>query len=1009
MTATIDAFGLADEIVIYVEDDTFQLAKVKQIDSYAGCMIAVTEDNELWVWGYSICPIPCKIMNGVRSATIDSLYNYLNCLNLYIVNVEGKVEQYTYYFESNELEKRSNSILAGLTNIVRIDGSSGSMYYATDEDGVVYAWGGNNSYGQLGIGTSGNCNTPTEVLIVDSVKEIVFNHYCTLFLTENGDVYLAGGQTTLYSEPQKILSNVKKIRGYLDCGFSNLIAETADGLKYAVDSSGSCSTISYKNGFDIYNGCLYNDDKLISGPSDIETMWRVYGDDQVFVLCSDGTLWGMGKNDKWQLTCLADTTENDKLVPIYFGLSSDESEIPTPDVQFDALTGAVIVTYDNAMMKSSDYSNIKLTDADGKSADVTATLENNVLSLTATLTAGEYTLTVPAGTVKNQYGNLNEALTYTFTVSDPTPIEEPVYVPLTVENISLTDGRTLVALSGSFRFTANKECLADAEKIHLTDADGNAVALTVTVNGSVVTVSYAGLAEGTQYTLTADEGFLYDAENALSSAWSAGFTTVQSSERFFWTQEYFDACMEANYKNCNLLFYHNVILNSFKADSVSSWLRITGEDTTTLTRYGLAGNYWGTVNEELIGKQIIDFDDYQSLADLLETPYLTEAPEDVWPFVTDAYLLNADGERVDTVGNETVTFVVEFNRDMDTASKLRVKFGSSKPYAEYEISGEWVTARRWEGTYTLKTTIENGNQYFNISGASASGDPFLKLYEHAGRFRFEIDTTSAKSMTMQGNATETGVQLEWQQDDFDTLFGYNVYRSTSEDGFYQKLNTAVIPSDTKEFFDDTVEPGTVYYYNFTVVQSDMQESTPSGKITIMSMDTMAPNVYHSPVRTGYTNSNLIISATVTDNLAVSTVKLYYRTVGTVEWNVTVMQANNSKYSAVIGSECLTTAGIEYYIEATDGINKTCRGSAESPYSVNVRLAVAESAKGDVDGDGAITTKDALMLLQAANDLLNLSEEQFLRADLNGDGELSAVEALRILQYVSGKVSTIVTE
>lgn len=66
----------------------------------------------------------------------------------------------------------------------------------------------------------------------------------------------------------------------------------------------------------------------------------------------------------------------------------------------------------------------------------------------------------------------------------------------------------------------------------------------------------------------------------------------------------------------------------------------------------------------------------------------------------------------------------------------------------------------------------------------------------------------------------------------------------------------------------------------------------------------------------------------------------------------------------------------------------------------------KNSLGDVDGDGTITTKDALMLLQAANDLLNLTEEQFLRADIDGDGELSAAEALRILQYVSGKVSTI---
>ena len=50
--------------------------------------------------------------------------------------------------------------------------------------------------------------------------------------------------------------------------------------------------------------------------------------------------------------------------------------------------------------------------------------------------------------------------------------------------------------------------------------------------------------------------------------------------------------------------------------------------------------------------------------------------------------------------------------------------------------------------------------------------------------------------------------------------------------------------------------------------------------------------------------------------------------------------------------------------------------------------------------------DALMLLQAINDLLNLDAGQFERADLNGDGLLTASEALKILQYVSGAIGSL---
>ena len=452
-------------------------------------------------------------------------------------------------------------------------------------------------------------------------------------------------------------------------------------------------------------------------------------------------------------------------------------------------------------------------------------------------------------------------------------------------------------------------------------------------------------------------------------------------------------------------FNSNVILNDFNSTS-DFWFKVNAGDNSD--RFiDVSNNYWGTIDEEMIGYQIVDVNDYPTYGMVLYDPYLLAPPEDVWPLVTDAYLLDHNGERVFTVGNEEVTFVVEFNRDMDTDYGLRVRFGAAEPYAEYEIPGEFVTPRRWEGVYTLKTTIENGTQYFRIENGRAADDHWLTLYERPARFRFEIDTTSAMAMVMQGEATDTGIDLTWLQDDYDTLAGYNIYRSTREDGYCTKLNNVVIPVGSEHFFDDTVEPGVVYYYNFTVVLTDMSESTPSGKITIMSKDTMAPNIYHTPVRTAYTGSKLIITATVTDNLGLSSVKLYYRTVGTDDWSVTEMVAVNNKYNGIIPADKLSLDGLEYYIEAFDGVNYTYNGSAASPYAVTVKQAVEASSLGDVDGDGVITGKDALMIVQAINDLLNLTEDQFMRADINGDGELSSAEALRILKYVSGKVTTIV--
>jgi hypothetical protein len=236
--------------------------------------------------------------------------------------------------------------------------------------------------------------------------------------------------------------------------------------------------------------------------------------------------------------------------------------------------------------------------------------------------------------------------------------------------------------------------------------------------------------------------------------------------------------------------------------------------------------------------------------------------------------------------------------------------------------------------------------------------------------------------------------------------GYNVYRSTSEDGLYTRVNQTVIPADTMEFFDDTVEPGVQYYYNFTVVQTDLSESAPSGKITIMSKDTMAPDIYHSPVYNATTGSNLIISATVTDNLNITYARVYYRIKGEDEWRVAVMNNLNDKYSAIIIADHITTEGLEYYIEAFDGVSYTYKGTADAPYFITVQEAVSKDALGDVNGDGLITNLDALMLLKAINDQINLTPEEFARADLDGNGELAAKEALCILQYVSGAIGSV---
>ena len=172
------------------------------------------------------------------------------------------------------------------------------------------------------------------------------------------------------------------------------------------------------------------------------------------------------------------------------------------------------------------------------------------------------------------------------------------------------------------------------------------------------------------------------------------------------------------------------------------------------------------------------------------------------------------------------------------------------------------------------------------------------------------------------------------------------------------------------------------------------------------LDTEKPNLYHTPVNQGYLNNNLVIYCTASDNVGVTSVILYYRTKGDTAWKQLTMLKQNDKYSATIFGSELSLDGLEYYIVASDGINEITKGSSESPYNVLIKDSSALAMFGDVDGDGIITTKDALMIIKAINGDLILTDDQFKRADLNKDNTLSSVEALRILQYINGNVVTL---
>ena len=685
----------------------------------------------------------------------------------------------------------------------------------------------------------------------------------------------------------------------------------------------------------------------------------------------------------------------------------------------------IIYTFNMPVIEGENYSEINIMEIVDNNENIPVEINKTIVKnrLIIYSTSGfkaekQYFVNIPEGALTNVIGNVYDGRSDEFHLGD---------VRVSIESNNL-DNRILYDDYLELRTNMLLENI-NSESIKLKKS-GESAGISISVSSSLdkfTVSSNEGFVNNQAYNLIIEEGalvsmtgrtneiieipFIYEDLNMQTSAM---IDEEIVNSRDYLTVEYIEDLWDAYIdSNVNYRFYSNAILNRLSDDDTRTWLRITGGNMPSDKDYysvPLGENYWGTTDIDLINKQILDFDDYQTMIDLDETGFFSEAPENTYPFVVRAYL-TVEGEEQTTVGNETVTFVVEFNRAMDREKNVEVAFGSSYPYREYEVEGAFVSDTRWEGTVTLKTLIENGYQYFSVSKGRTVEDEkgnHLKLYEDWGRFPFKIDTSSALSLTMFATPKDDCIELSWEQDDFDTLAGYNVYRSTLEDGLYTKLNTTVIPYDVKEWNDRTVEPGVRYYYNFTVVDTDFNESEPSGKVSVVSNDTMAPDIYHTPVSLAYTGSNLVISATIVDNVGVESATLYYRTIGEEEWKSCTMSKNNDRYSGLIYSDDITTAGIQYYICASDGETSKYKGSSDDPFEITVQNAIPASSKGDVDGNGRVELKDAMMLLMAKNDKLNLTSDEFFRADLNGDGELSAAEALRIIKYVNGSVSSLIS-
>jgi hypothetical protein len=134
----------------------------------------------------------------------------------------------------------------------------------------------------------------------------------------------------------------------------------------------------------------------------------------------------------------------------------------------------------------------------------------------------------------------------------------------------------------------------------------------------------------------------------------------------------------------------------------------------------------------------------------------------------------------------------------------------------------------------------------------------------------------------------------------------------------------------------------------------------AAQLSLPSGDLVAPEIsqdkYIDTVEQGVDHQ---ITVTVTDNVGVKLVTLYYRNIGTEEYKRMTMEniANTDDYHATITSDQIKAPGVEYYIQAMDNAGNTLlHGYSFSPLSV--KTIGGDTALADASTATAIEAEES---------------------------------------------------
>lgn len=217
----------------------------------------------------------------------------------------------------------------------------------------------------------------------------------------------------------------------------------------------------------------------------------------------------------------------------------------------------------------------------------------------------------------------------------------------------------------------------------------------------------------------------------------------------------------------------------------------------------------------------------------------------VWKILVDSIDAQDEFDLLPPIGVGTHRCDVYFNRAMDTSVTPFVAFGVRAPYTQHQVAEN--------GSWSADSTIYTA--YFRIDGKSvtdglntfkvygAEDDEHFEIPEENYRFHMEVAAAGSMSTGLMATPGLGKVTLNWETDeeDFEDLLGYNIYRWTNDTIKYNNnteyrfdtlcINTSLIDAQDTAFIDYDVVPGKAYYYIIRQMTTSLNSYDISNPVT----------------------------------------------------------------------------------------------------------------------------------------------------------------------------------